>query len=223
MRNPLAFTALALGLAFLVQTAQAQSVVLPVQLSGGANTTLELALVFPSTPVFTEIMANGTRHDRFDVSFGGSFAPPFALGGGGYYPDDLAPPARVDAYLSPSGSSSLALEWGFGESCHGGCRSSADLQLLLESPNASLFSNPLTSATFLRYAQLTGQVSNSYESFIPPYESYVSVSAFTATAAVPEPTSAALMLAGLAAVGGLIGFDRRRQSGTQAAGEAAST
>ncbi|MGE5452734.1 MAG: hypothetical protein ACM3VZ_12960 [Acidobacteriota bacterium] len=208
MNSPFTSILFAVGLAVASQTAEAQPVVLPVKLADGTDTTLKLYLTLPSSPVLTETQTDGTHHDHFNVASSHSYVA-WSLGEGGYTAEDFVPSAQVDTYLSPSGASSLKLTWSFWEGCHGGCTLATDLQFLMTSPNASLFSEPITDATFNGYAKLTGQIQIIYTDFVPPNNSYVNVTRFSATA-VPEPTPALLALAGWIATARLAGRDRRR-------------
>lgn len=176
---------------------------LPVQGRIAANTTQQASL--------QETLADGTRHNRFllypNGQFGieGSWTVNVGSRSIGAYVEgyehagDIPIGPVVDAYLKPDGRSSLSLAWEAYPSCHGGCITTSKIQLDLASTNGSLFGGSIDSSVFQRYTTGSGFVSTVSEYFGPEPFNYVAESHFTLSA-VPEPGTAALALAGVAAI-----------------------
>jgi hypothetical protein len=195
---------MAIGFGVAGHGAHAEPVVLPISISGitfPGPRTLVLNLKLPATPVSTQTLADGTRQDLFQLA-SSDYQLAWIVGGDLYGSENYSiPAARVTTSLSPSGSSSLGLTWNIQLDCHGGCLAEADLHLLMQSKTASLYADPLTRDTFLRYSTLAGQVDYSNVDVMSNGDfSYGYVTRFSAST-VPEPTPSALMLAGLAMFG----------------------
>jgi hypothetical protein len=193
---------MAIGFGAAGHSASAEPVVLPINISGQTSPgTLILNLTLPATPVSTQTLADGTRQDLFQVA-SSDYQLAWIVGGDLYGSEDYSiPAARVTTSLSPSGSSSLGLTWNIQLDCHGGCLAGADLHLLMQSKSASLYADPLTRGTFLRYSTLSGQVDYSNADVMSNGDfSYGYVTRFSAST-VPQPTPSAMMLAGLAMFG----------------------
>lgn len=188
---------------------------LPVTGSISANTTQQ--------PILQETLADGTLHNRFLLAPNGQFGITGAwnvkVGSrtiGSYveayeHAGDIATGPVVDAYLTSDGHSRLALAWEASPQCHGGCQSLDKIQLNLASTDGSLFGGQLDAGTFQRYTSGSGFVSSWSQYGLGPDEpvTYYDETRFTLSA-VPEPGTALLALAGLAAVALARSSARRR-------------
>lgn len=200
--------ALTVGVISPMAQAQTQADLYPVSFPisvDGRDATLYLALHLPLSPVTTETMPDGTKHNRFtsvmDEPYDWFTAWRIAYGPPDLFRYGLFRPFSVDTYLTPTGASRLAFFWEYQLDCHGGCYRLADLRFDLASPTGELFGDTLQDDVFA----LSKDVYGAGYQLIVTEQNRDGTKDFEVTGfsvgTVPEPESLALALAGLMAVG----------------------